>query len=218
MNDKPKTWNIPVRTAEGKELQRKYAEAWPGLEGAKAMIQLNLDDIEAVLDRANDDADRVSVYEYREALNAVYHMAMRILSEKMAAEGHESLSEARAFALERERDDARAELQKTRDDFSSVWESRDEVIQERERARQACNAYWHDLSRIGSLCEQSADEYPLKAVERTVREFRAVIAERDAMKARIASMMESMSMACEEPPTNCECAGCSYAREKGGDA
>lgn len=86
MNDKPKTWNIPVRTAEGRELQRKYAEAWPGLEGTKAMIQLNLDDIEAVLDRANDDADRVSVYEYREALNAVYRTAMRILSEKMAAE------------------------------------------------------------------------------------------------------------------------------------
>ena len=50
------------------------------------MIQLNLDDIEAVLDRANDDADRVSVYEYREALNAVYHAAMRILSQKMAVE------------------------------------------------------------------------------------------------------------------------------------
>jgi len=86
------------------------------------VIQLNLDDIEAVLDRANDDADRVSVYEYREALNAVYRTAMRILSEKMTLE------------------------------------------------------------------------------------------------ARIASMQESMSMACEEPPTNCECAGCSYSREKCGDA
>jgi hypothetical protein len=119
--------------------------------------------------------------------------------------------------LVKERDEARAELKKSSDDFHDVWESRDKVIEERERARQACNAYWHDLSRIGSLCEQSADEYPLKAVERMVREFRAVIAERDAMKARIASMMESMSMACEEPPANCECAGCSYAREKGGD-
>ena len=39
----------------------------------------------------------------------------------------------------------------------------------------------------------------------------------DALKARVASMMESMSMSCEEPPTNCECSGCSYAREKGGD-
>jgi hypothetical protein len=25
-------------------------------------------------------------------------------------------------------------------------------------------------------------------------------------------------MACENPPTGCDCAGCSYAREKGGDA
>jgi hypothetical protein len=44
-----------------------------------------------------------------------------------------------------------------------------------------------------------------------------VEAEGDALKARVASMMESMSMSCEEPPANCECAGCSYAREKGGD-
>ena len=134
---------------------------------------------------------------------------------------HEALLETAQKALahaEHERDEARAELKKSSDDFHDVWESRDKVIEERERARQACNAYWHDLSRIGSLCEQSADEYPLKAVERMVREFRAVIAERDAMKARITSMVESMSMACEEPPTNCACAGCRYAREKGGDA
>lgn len=47
---------------------------------------------------------------------------------------------------------------------------RDKVIEERERARQACNAYWHDLTRIALLCAQTDDEYPLKAVERTVRE------------------------------------------------
>jgi hypothetical protein len=34
----------------------------------------------------------------------------------------------------RERDEARAELQKTRDNFHDVWESRDKVIEERERA------------------------------------------------------------------------------------
>lgn len=124
----------------------------------------------------------------------------------------------RADFLMRECDRVKDENRRLSDDFESVWNSRDEVIKERDRARQACNAYWHDLMRIGSICEQTADEYPLKAVERTVREFRAVIAERDAMKDRIASMQESMSMACEEPPTNCECAGCSYAREKGGDA
>jgi hypothetical protein len=41
--------------------------------------------------------------------------------------------------------------------------------------------------------------------------------ERDDLKARVASMMESMSMSCENPPTGCDCAGCSYAQEKGGD-
>lgn len=70
----------------------------------------------------------------------------------------------------RERDEARAELVKTSADFHDVWESRDKVIEERERARQACNTYWHDLTRIALLCAQTDDEYPLKAVERTVRE------------------------------------------------
>lgn len=37
-----------------------------------------------------------------------------------------------------------------------------------------------------------------------------------ALEARVASMQESMMMACEEPPTGCQCAGCSYARERGG--
>lgn len=41
--------------------------------------------------------------------------------------------------------------------------------------------------------------------------------ERDALKARVERMMESLSMACEEPPASCQCAGCSYAREKAGD-
>ena len=72
--------------------------------------------------------------------------------------------------LRRERDEARSELKKTEDDFQSVFDSRDEVIRERERARQACNTYWHDLTRIALLCAQTDDEYPLKAVERTVRE------------------------------------------------
>lgn len=41
-------------------------------------------------------------------------------------------------------------------------------------------------------------------------------AEQARLRARIESMEESMSMACEEPPTGCECAGCMYARERGG--
>jgi hypothetical protein len=73
-------------------------------------------------------------------------------------------------AVVRDRDEARDELAKTSADFRDVWESRDKVIEERDRARQACNAYWHDLTRIALLCAQTDDEYPLKAVERTVRE------------------------------------------------
>lgn len=152
--------------------------------------------------------------------------------------------------LIQERDEARDELKKIQDDFQSVWESRDTVIEERERARQACNAYWHDLMRIGSLCEQTDDEYPLKAVERTVREFaqfrRDFVRVADALglvsaddmgrigaiasvedivtEARLAAkalarepdLYTSLRMSCEEPPTGCECAGCSYARERGG--
>lgn len=38
-----------------------------------------------------------------------------------------------------------------------------------------------------------------------------------ALKVRVGHMMESMSMACEEPPSGCQCAGCSYSREKAGD-
>lgn len=83
-----------------------------------------------------------------------------------------------------ERDEARAECDHfkamLRERADSLLDARAEV----ERLKLACNAYWHDLARIGSLCEMTADEYPLKAVERTVRQFAEVIKERD--EARIA--------------------------------
>ncbi|NBU69933.1 MAG: hypothetical protein EBS53_00560 [Bacteroidetes bacterium] len=105
------------------------------------MIQLNLDAIEAVLDRANDDADRVSVYEYREALNALYQTAMRILSEKMALEAErielrgtvanlstslDCSSERHIWELEdlrTERDEAKARL-KAAEEHESLAEAR----------------------------------------------------------------------------------------------
>jgi hypothetical protein len=64
--------------------------------------------------------------------------------------------------------------------------------------------------------QRAEDQHRTHAEVLTAR-CEAAEAERDALKARVASMMESMSMSCEEPPTNCECSGCSYAREKGGD-
>lgn len=74
--------------------------------------------------------------------------------------------------VERERDEARDE--------------HDRVVEERERAHRACNAYWHDLERIASLCERTADEYPLKAVERTVRERDEARAEVERLRALLA--------------------------------
>lgn len=35
---------------------------------------MTLDEIKDILERANDDVDRVSPYEYREALNAAYKL------------------------------------------------------------------------------------------------------------------------------------------------
>lgn len=104
---------------------------------------------ESVLERANNDVDRVAPVTYLDALRAAI----------------------------RQRDEARTELKRLGDDFQSVWDSRDEVIQERERARLACNTYWHDLSRIARLCGMTDDEYPLKAVERVVKERDALLIE-----------------------------------------
>lgn len=36
----------------------------------------------------------------------------------------------------------------------------------------------------------------------------------DKLRAELAQMRDDAMMACECPPTNCECAGCSYARER----
>jgi len=54
------------------------------------------------------------------------------------------------------------------------------------------NSQWHD--------DQSIGERALREHKKEQEKLRA-----DNVKLR------------EEPPANCECAGCSYAREKGGD-
>ena len=82
---------------------------------------------------------------------------------------------------------------------------------------------------VRALHQENAAKFAVEKADMQTSDFRShcealtarcedVEAERDALKARVASMMESMSMSCEEPPANCECAGCSYAREKGGEA
>ena len=51
----------------------------------------------------------------------------------------------------------------------------------RDRVEQACNAYWHDLFRIAGLCGMTDDEYPLRAVERVVKERDELLAKQDKL-------------------------------------
>jgi hypothetical protein len=60
-----------------------------------------------------------------------------------------------------------------------------------------------DTGRIGAVAP----------VEEVVKEARLAA----SALAKQAELFESLSMACETPPEGCDCAGCSYAREKGGD-
>jgi len=90
--------------------------------------------------------------------------------------------------LQRKLDEAKAEVARRGREHEALLETAQKALAnteaERDRARQACNAYWHDLMRIASLCEQTADEYPLKAVERTIKQFQEVIKQRDEARHR----------------------------------
>jgi len=66
-------------------------------------------------------------------------------------------------------------------DVACALRQRDEAVKERDSAKLACHSQWHDLERIASLCLRTADEYPLKAVERTARE-------RDELRAEVARL------------------------------
>lgn len=69
---------------------------------------------------------------------------------------------------------------------------------------------------VADAAKRSEDQQRAHAEALTAR-CEVVERERDALKVRVGHMMESMSMACEEPPAGCQCAGCSYSREKAGD-
>jgi predicted nucleic acid-binding Zn-ribbon protein len=154
------------------------------------VIQLNLDDIEAVLDRANDDADRVSVYEYREALNAVYQTAMRILVEKMTFEVEltelrgtvANLSTSLDCSAERhiweledlrcERDEARATLAFLQDEYGKATDetlTRDALelkIRVLEQQLSSIRKAVYDLRVLRSSCEDSYDgEFRVHLIE-----------------------------------------------------
>lgn len=78
-------------------------------------------------------------------------------------------------------------------------------------AAAALDARSHEAGLYARRMEQAQ-----KARKAAIAERNALRAKVEELEARIASMQESMMMACEEPPTGCQCAGCSYARERGG--
>lgn len=64
------------------------------------------------------------------------------------------------------------------------------------------------LAEAAQLCSERVD-YPWakEACKKAADEIRR-------LQARVASLMETLEYACEEPPTGCECPGCSLARER----
>jgi exosome complex RNA-binding protein Csl4 len=87
------------------------------------------------------------------------------------------------------------------------------------KAQEAFSRIKKELSALRAANKQEKQKYAelSRMNEGYVKHLHAAERERDALKARVERMTESMSMACEEPSTGCECAGCSYARERGGD-
>ena len=58
--------------------------------------------------------------------------------------------------------------------------------------------------------------YARTDVPRLVDEIHRLRAEVSRLQREVARYEESASMACEEPPPSCRCAGCSLARDRGG--
>lgn len=58
--------------------------------------------------------------------------------------------------------------------------------------------------------------YARTDVPRLVDEVHRLRAEVSRLQREVAQYEESASMACEEPPPSCRCAGCSLARDRGG--
>jgi hypothetical protein len=58
--------------------------------------------------------------------------------------------------------------------------------------------------------------YARQDVPALVEEVYRLQAEISRLRREVAQYEESASMACEEPPPSCRCAGCSLARDRGG--
>lgn len=89
-----------------------------------------------------------------------------------------------------------------------------EACRARDEAQRALSAEVQQLVKDRDFLR---NHYSMETAAMLRAELASARAEIERLQHRIATMQESLSMSCEEPLANCECAGCSYAREKGGD-
>jgi hypothetical protein len=81
----------------------------------------------------------------------------------------------------------------------------------------------HDVESVRQLradCERLAGEHDdaLAVIETRNAEAALLREQLAAMTARVEELEESAAMACQSPADDCDCAGCLYAAERGGES
>jgi hypothetical protein len=104
-------------------------------------------------------------------------------AKSLAAERHCAALEAELVELRAERDTLREMLTKQEKYEAGAWLTVQELRNERDALRLACNVSAADLIEAGRLCWITDDEYPLRAVER-------VVAERDTLTEKLSLVTE----------------------------
>lgn len=158
----------------------------------------------------------------RDALDSIAHGALPRWGKPTTKTGEEAVHAAkamydryvRALLAESGGRAAMAEMARHEDNHRTHAEILTDYSEKLEQERDAAR---RDFIRVAdALGLVSTDDTgrigAVAGVEEVVEEARQAA----RALARQPELFESMSMSCEEPPTGCECAGCMYAREKGG--
>ena len=140
--------------------------------------------------KTGEEAQRAAVEVYKKWICALhFEGAAKASVEKLLAAEDEHRTHSEILTecverLERERDHERKVANEQLARAHDAVRERDELKAEVERAKDACNAYWHDLMRIASLCEQTLDDpSTLDAVKRVVRERDEARAQAERLRA-----------------------------------
>lgn len=134
--------------------------------------------------------------------------------------------------LERQLAEARAECERQMQYGIQQHEVAQDAVRQRDEALASATRGWEmadslhrDVAQYRSAVDavlaviwqqtRDGETYSLSALgERVRRLLQQAETSVAALKAKIAQMLDDEGMACETPPKGCECAGCSYARER----